>query len=255
MAAKKKPSEIQSLMQLLTDAYGHAECALVHQNVYELLAATILSAQCTDKRVNMVTPALFKRYPTPADLAVARLDDVEELVRTTGFYRNKAKSLVGMAHRVAQEHGGEIPRDLETLITLPGVARKTANVVLGVGYGISVGIVVDTHVSRLSARLGLTQEESPVKIERDLMGIIPKNRWIDFSHMLIEHGRQICSARAPRCDKCMLTRLCPSAFAFPQFTRVKPAVKKIAAKKVAKKAATKKVAKKQPVVKKKTRMA
>lgn len=217
MAAKKKALKIQSLMDLLTNAYGRAECALVHQNVFELCAATILSAQCTDKRVNMVTPALFQRYPTPAQLAVARLDDVEDLVRTTGFYRNKAKSLVGMAQRLVDMHDGEMPRTLEELIKLPGVARKTANVVLGVGFGIAVGIVVDTHVARLSSRLGLTQETDPVKIERDLMRIIPQDRWIDFSHMLIEHGRQICIARAPRCDVCPLTQLCPSAFKFPAF--------------------------------------
>jgi endonuclease III len=231
MAAKKKTTQIQPLMDALTDAYGHAECALVHQNVFELCAATILSAQCTDKRVNMVTPELFKRYPDAASLAKARLEEVEELIRSTGFYRNKAKSLVGMAQRVAETHGGVMPRTLEELIKLPGVARKTANVVLGVGYGISVGIVVDTHVSRLSTRLGLTKQTDPVKIERDLMNVVPANRWIDFSHMLIEHGRQICVARAPRCDHCMLTKYCPSAFRFPPFSPVLKNTKKAVAKK------------------------
>jgi len=248
MAAKPKPAQIQPLMDALTDAYGHAECALVHKNVFELCAATILSAQCTDKRVNMVTPALFQKYPDAASMAVARLDDVEELVRSTGFYRNKAKSLVGMAQRVTEVHGGEMPRTIEELTKLPGVARKTANVVLGVGFGIAVGIVVDTHVSRLSTRFGLTTHTDPVKIERDLMQVVPKDRWIDYSHMLIEHGRQVCFARAPRCDLCKLTTLCPSAFEFPQFSAVpRKAVKGSKTKSASKKAAAgtkKKVAKK-----------
>ena len=212
MATRKKPNQIPRLLKALHEQYGKAECALDHKNAFELLAATILSAQCTDKRVNIVTPALFKRFPTPAAMARAEASEMEELVRTTGFFRNKAKSLLGMAAALERDHGGEVPRTLDELIKLPGVARKTANVVLGVAYGIAVGVVVDTHVGRLSRRLGLTQETDAVKVEKDLQAILPQSEWIGFSHMLIHHGREICLARKPGCDRCMLAELCPSAF-------------------------------------------
>lgn len=213
MATQKKPSHIQPLLKALHARYGAAECALDHKNAFELLAATILSAQCTDKRVNMVTPALFKRFPTPAAMARASAEEMEELVRTTGFFRNKAKSLMGMAAALERDHGGEVPRTLEELVALPGVARKTANVVLGVAYGIAVGVVVDTHVGRLSRRLGLTQHTDATKVEKDLQATIPAKEWIAFSHMLIHHGREVCAARKPACDRCDLVNLCPSAFA------------------------------------------
>ena len=213
MASRKKSNQIPRLLEALHERYGNAECALDHKNAFELLAATILSAQCTDKRVNMVTPALFKRYPTPAAMAKAEQEAMEELVRTTGFFRNKAKSLIGMAAALVRDHAGEVPRTLEQLVKLPGVARKTANVVLGVAYGLAVGVVVDTHVGRLSRRLGLTQHTDAVKIEKDLQAVIPQEQWIAFSHMLIHHGRAVCAARKPACDRCHLQELCPSAFA------------------------------------------
>ena len=213
MATRKKPNQIPRLLKALHERYGNAECALDHKNAFELLAATILSAQCTDKRVNMVTPALFKRFPTPAAMAKADPGEMEDLVRTTGFFRNKAKSLIGMAAALQHDHAGEVPRTLEALIKLPGVARKTANVVLGVAYGIAVGVVVDTHVGRLSRRLGLTQHTDAVKVEKDLQALLPPDEWIGFSHMLIHHGREVCAARKPVCDQCMLADLCPSAFA------------------------------------------
>ncbi|HET7240635.1 MAG TPA: endonuclease III [Gemmatimonadales bacterium] len=205
------PERAKLVLRRLKRRYPDARCALDHHNAYELLAATILSAQCTDARVNMVTPTLFARYPDPAALAQARSDDVEEIIRSTGFFRNKTRSLIGMAQAVVAEHGGEIPRTMEELRVLPGVGRKTANVVLGNAYGINEGITVDTHVARVSGRLGLTREEDPVKIERGLMPLFPRKDWALLSHLLIFHGRQTCIARRPRCGECPLADLCPSA--------------------------------------------
>jgi endonuclease-3 len=199
------------VLDRLLAEYPDAHCALDFSNAFELLCATILSAQCTDKRVNMVTPALFARYPDAAALAVAKQEDVEELIKSTGFYRSKAKSLVGMAQGLVDRHGGQVPADMESLVVLPGVGRKTANVILGNAFGRNDGIVVDTHVTRLSNRLGLTAESDAVKIERALMPIFPRERWTMLSHLLIEHGRQVCEARKPRCGACVLADVCPSA--------------------------------------------
>jgi endonuclease III len=201
----------RTILKRLRQAYPEAACALVHHNPFELLCATILSAQCTDVRVNLVTPALFRRYPTPAALAAARQGDLEEIIKPTGFFRNKAKSLIGMAQSVVADHAGEIPRTMEELQSLPGVGRKTANVVLGSAFGLNEGVTVDTHVGRLSRLLGLSRHTDPVKIERDLMRLFPRNSWALLSHLLIFHGRQICIARRPRCSQCVLASLCPSA--------------------------------------------
>jgi len=205
------PERISALLARLAQAYPGAECALHHRNAWELLVATILSAQCTDARVNLVTPALFKKFPTPTDFAHAPLVEIEEQIRSTGFYHNKAKSLNGAARKLTAEYYGNVPETMEELLTLPGVARKTANVVLGVAFGKAVGIVVDTHVLRLSRRLELTRETQPVGVEQDLMKIIPQDRWIAFSHEMIHHGRQICIARKPRCVDCTLEPLCYSS--------------------------------------------
>jgi endonuclease-3 len=211
--AADRPSRerVTAILDGLQATWGHAVCELDHRDAYQLLVATILSAQSTDKRVNMVTPELFRRYPTPADLAAADPAEVEQLIHSTGFFRNKTKSIIGMARKVVAEHGGEIPRTLDELVALPGVARKTANVVLGVAFGIASGVVVDTHVKRLANLLGLTRESDPVKIERDLMEQLPQDRWIDVSHQLIWHGRRICHARRPDCPHCPLAPVCPSA--------------------------------------------
>jgi endonuclease-3 len=195
----------------LAAAYPDAHCALDHRNAYELLVATILSAQCTDARVNLVTPALFAKYPTARDLAEAEQEDVEELIRSTGFFRNKAKSLLGMARALVERHGGEVPRTMDELTQLPGVGRKTANVILGNAFGMNEGVVVDTHVTRLSNLLGLTRESDAVKIEQDLVRLFPREQWTMLSHLLIEHGRRVCVARTPKCDICPLADLCPSA--------------------------------------------
>jgi endonuclease III len=202
------PKRIEELLNRLQAAYPNAECALHHRNAWELLVATILSAQCTDARVNMVTPSLFRKFPTPAAFAGASLPAIEEEIRSTGFYHNKAKSISGAAKRVVSEFGGKVPEAMPELLTLPGVARKTANVVLGVAFKKAEGIVVDTHVLRLSHRLGLTRAEDPKKVEEDLMRIIPRNHWIAFSHEMIHHGRQICIARKPKCAECPLETLC-----------------------------------------------
>ena len=193
----------------LADLYPEAHCELNHSNAYELLAATILSAQCTDARVNMVTPALFARYPTPQDLADADVSDVEQIVRSTGFYGSKARNLIGMARRVVDHFGGEIPVELDDLVTLPGVGRKTGNVLRSVVYDLP-GLAVDTHVGRLSRRLGLTIEEDPVKVEKVLNGFLAPQEWGKFSLRLILHGRRVCDARKPRCDECELADICPS---------------------------------------------
>jgi endonuclease-3 len=202
------------VVALLAEEYPDAHCALNHTSAYELLVATILSAQCTDERVNMVTPAVFARYPTPADLAVADPAEVETLVQSTGFFRSKAKNLIGMAQGVEERFGGKIPVDLDDLASLPGVGRKTGNVVRSVWFG-EPGLPVDTHVTRLSARLKLTNETDAVKIEHDLGGIVPPAEWGLLSLRLIEHGRQVCDARRPRCDACVLAGFCPSAGKFP----------------------------------------
>jgi endonuclease-3 len=199
------------VLHRLLAAYPGAHCALDFRNPYQLLVATILSAQCTDKRVNMVTPALFKKYPAPRALARAKLEDVEDLIRSTGFFRNKAKSLVGMAGAVVDRHGGEIPDTMDALTALPGVGRKTANVILGNAFEKNEGIVVDTHVTRLAERLGLATANDAVKIERALMPLFPRQRWTMLSHLLIEHGRQVCLARKPKCGECVLADICPSA--------------------------------------------
>jgi endonuclease III len=193
----------------LRQAYPDARCALQFANPLELLVATILSAQCTDKQVNIVTPELFKKYPTATDLAAAPIASIERIVQSTGFFRNKAKNIQACCRKLVDEHDGEVPRSMEALVALPGVGRKTANVVLGTAFGIASGVVVDTHVGRITHRLGLTAERDPVKIERDLMAQLPKREWIDFSHELIHHGRQICIARRPKCEVCPLAPLCP----------------------------------------------
>ena len=207
---KTSPERIGKIIAGLQKAYPGATCALHHHNAWELLVATILSAQCTDARVNMVTPELFRRFPTPAAMAKAALPELEELIRTTGFFRNKAKSISGAAKGVVDRFGGKVPKTMDELLTLPGVARKTGNVVLGTAYGIADGIVVDTHVLRLSRRLELTLNTEPKKVEQDLVKIIPKDHWIDFSHELILHGRAICIARKPRCIDCVIEKECDS---------------------------------------------
>ena len=199
------------VLDRLLERYPDAHCALDFTNPYELLCATILSAQCTDKRVNMVTPALFARYPDARALAAARQEDVEELIKSTGFFRNKAKSLIGMATAVVERHGGEVPADMDSLVVLPGVGRKTANVILGNAFGRNDGIVVDTHVTRLSNRLALANGTDAVKLERALLPLFPQERWTMLSHLLIEHGRQVCDAKKPRCGECLLVDVCPSA--------------------------------------------
>ena len=202
---------VTDLLKRLDANYPDPKCALTHRNAWELTVATILSAQCTDVRVNMVTPELFAKYPTPADLARVEPEQIEPDIRTTGFFRNKAKSIVGAARKVMADFNGKVPETMDEILTLPGVARKTANVVLGSWFGKAVGVVVDTHVYRLSRRLELTKADNPVKIEQDLIKVIPQNKWIDFSHQLIWHGRKICFARKPNCAECPLENLCHAA--------------------------------------------
>jgi endonuclease-3 len=204
------PERVQAILKGLDEAYPDAVCALDHKSPWELLVATILSAQCTDARVNMVTPALFKRFPTPAAMSKATLTELEELIRTTGFYRNKAKSLQGAAKRITEEFGGKVPQTLAELITIPGAARKTANVVLGVSFNKAEGVVVDTHVFRISRRLELAKGDTAQEVERELMRVLPQDRWISFSHQIIHHGRKVCEARKPKCDQCNLEQLCNS---------------------------------------------
>jgi endonuclease-3 len=204
------PERVAAILDALAKTYPGVVCALNHRSAWELTVATILSAQCTDVRVNLVTPALFKAFPTPKAMAAASLPELEELIRTTGFFRNKAKSIKGAAAAVVEKFGNQVPQTMDEILQLPGVARKTANVVLGSWYGIAVGVVVDTHVLRLSRRLELTKNDQPEKVEQDLMKIIPQDRWIAFSHELIHHGRQICVARTPRCADCTLEKLCNS---------------------------------------------
>jgi endonuclease-3 len=204
------PERIASILKRLDEAYPDAVCALTHRSPWELLVATILSAQCTDVRVNMVTPELFKRFPTPAAMMKAKLPELEELIRTTGFFHNKAKSIQGAAEKIVGEFGGKVPETLDELITVPGAARKTANVVLGVSFGKAEGVVVDTHVFRIAHRLDLATGDTAQKVEQELMQILPKDHWIRFSHQVIHHGRQVCDARKPKCDRCNLETLCHS---------------------------------------------
>jgi endonuclease-3 len=205
------PARAPQILARLRAAYPDARCALDHRNAFELLCATILSAQCTDARVNLVTPELFAAYPTPEVLANARPADVEAIIKSTGFFRNKTRSLIGMAQALVTEHGGRVPRTMEQLRVLPGVGRKTANVILSNAYGINEGITVDTHVARLSRLLGLTRESDPAKIEQDLMPLFPRDDWGLLSHLLIFHGRRVCIARRPRCGECVLSDICPSS--------------------------------------------
>lgn len=199
------------IVRRLRKEYPDAECSLLHKNPYQLMVATILSAQCTDERVNMVTPALFKRFPTPEKMAQADPTELEKLIRTTGFFRNKAKSIKNNAVILLEKYNGKIPNTLDELTKLPGVGRKTGSVVLGAGFGLSEGIVVDTHVTRISRLLKLTDSKTPEKIEQDLMKLLPKKDWIAWTHMIIHHGRAVCIARRPKCGECVLANLCPSA--------------------------------------------
>lgn len=208
-AATKSKKRAHQVVEGLKREYPVAECALVHDSPFELLIATILSAQCTDARVNIVTKDLFADYSTPAELAQVPTSRLEKLVQSTGFFRNKAKNIHECCVALVKEHGGEVPRDLDQLVKLPGVGRKTANVVLGTAFGIPSGVVVDTHVTRLSQRLGLTKHEDAVKIERDLIAQLPQDEWIGFSHRLIWHGRRVCKARKPLCGQCVLEKICP----------------------------------------------
>src|SRR5579862_6654121 len=206
--AGERRARVDQILRGLDQMYPNVTCALHHRNPWELLVATILSAQCTDKRVNEVTPGLFATYPTPRDFAAVRPEVLARDIRSTGFFNNKARSIVGAAQKIVREFGGNVPRTMDEMLTIPGAARKTANVVLGTAYGIAVGVVVDTHVQRVSRRLDLTKQTDPVKIERDLIRIIPPDRWILFSHQIIHHGRALCQARRPRCAECLLDPLC-----------------------------------------------
>ncbi len=214
MARESKKARSQrsaEVFDLLAEEYPQARCELDFTDPFQLGVATILSAQTTDERVNMVTPELFRRYPDAGSLAGARQEDVEEIVRSTGFFRNKAKNIIGFARGVVGEHDGEVPRTMEALSALPGVGRKTANVILGNAFGVDEGVVVDTHVKRLAGRLAFSDEETPEKIERDLMDLFPRERWTLLSHLLIWHGRRVCDARKPRCEACVVSHLCPSS--------------------------------------------
>src|SRR5580658_837660 len=209
--AAERKARIAEILRRLDKMYPNATCALHHRSPWELLVATILSAQCTDKRVNLVTPGLFAKYPTPRDFAAVKPEVLAEDIRSTGFFNNKAKSIVGAAKKIVNDFGGKVPRTIEELLTVPGAARKTANVVLGTAYNIVSGIVVDTHVQRISQRLDLTKQTDPVKIEQDLMQIVPRDRWILFSHQIILHGRALCVARKPKCAECKLDPVCYAA--------------------------------------------
>jgi endonuclease-3 len=207
-AAGTNPQRVSTILQKLDESYPNVTCALDHHTAFQLLISTILSAQCTDERVNQVTKTLFVKYRTPKDFAYADPAELEQDIRPTGFFRNKTKSIMGAGKKIVEEFGGEVPRTMDELLTLPGVARKTANVVLGTGFGIAVGVVVDTHVIRLSNRLDLSRNSDPKKIEQDLMQVVPREKWILFSHQLIWHGRKVCQARKPKCAECNLEPLC-----------------------------------------------
>jgi len=211
VAATERKARVRKIISRLKREYPDATCALQHRNAVELVVATILSAQCTDARVNIVTPHLFAKYRTAADYATADPRVLEREIQSTGFFRNKTKSIIGMAQALVERHGGEVPQTMEELTALPGVGRKTANVILGTWFQKNEGVVVDTHVHRLSRLLGLTRQDDPVKIEHDLMAIVPQDDWTWFSHTLIHHGRAVCIARRPRCADCVLNRLCPSS--------------------------------------------
>jgi endonuclease-3 len=206
---EQKKARAMRVYEVLERTYPDAHCALNHHGAWQLIIATILSAQCTDERVNMVTPVLFKKYPGPRELGEARQEDVEAIVRSTGFYRNKAKSIIATSRDITERFGGKVPENMDDLLSLRGVARKTANVVLGNAFRINVGVVVDTHVGRLSIRLGFTKQTDPVKIEQDLMKLFPRDNWTMLAHLLIFHGRQNCTARKPNCPACPLNKLCP----------------------------------------------
>lgn len=208
---EQRKRRLSKILRRLNIDYPQAECALRHNSAWELLAATILSAQCTDVQVNKITPALFERYPTAEAMAAAPVEEIEQMVKTTGFFRNKAKSLKGAAQKIVADFGGETPSTLEGLLALPGVARKTANVVMGTWFRKASGVVVDTHVQRISRRLDLTRQTDPKKIERDLMAVLPRKRWILYSHQIIHHGRRVCAARKPKCAQCRLNDLCYAA--------------------------------------------
>jgi len=209
--AAARKARLDRILAELNKLYPNVTCALHHHNAWELLAATILSAQCTDERVNKVTPGLFKKYPTVAAMAAASQDELAQDIRSTGFFNNKARSLIGAAKKLMADHKGEVPRTMDELLQVPGAARKTSNVVLGVAYEIASGVVVDTHVQRISQRLDLTKKEEPVKIEQDLIKLLPQDRWIQFSHQVIHFGRGICVARKPKCGECPLDPICYSA--------------------------------------------
>lgn len=209
LPADERKKQAARVAKRLDADYPDAECALVHDTAFQLLIATILSAQCTDERVNIVTKELFAELPTPADIAAAPIKKLEKLVQSTGFFRNKAKNIKACSQALVDDYGGEVPQDLDALVNLPGIGRKTANVVLGTAFGIPTGVVVDTHVGRLSRRLGLTDNTDAVKVENDLMAILPKPKWIMFSHRMIHHGRAICNARKPKCDECSMRKFCP----------------------------------------------
>ncbi len=206
--AKRKTQTARVLAHLKAD-YPDATCALENESPFELLIATILSAQCTDERVNMVTPELFRRWPTAEAMATAPIESLEKVIQSTGFFRNKAKNIKAASQGIVERHNGQVPRDMDAMIALAGVGRKTANVVLGTAYGLATGVVVDTHVARLSKRLGLTAHTDPTKIEQDLMQLLPRSEWVDFAHRMIHHGRQICTARKPKCPQCSMNSFCP----------------------------------------------
>jgi endonuclease-3 len=208
---KPAKERIGEIIRILRREYPGSRTALGFESPLQILVATILAAQCTDERVNQITPALFQKYPTAAAFAAADREELEAEIRPTGFFRNKAKSIIGAARKIVEDFGGQVPANMADLVTLPGVARKTANIVLSSGYGIAEGIAVDTHVKRLSGRLGLSRQHDPEKIEKDLLKLVPKKDWLDFNYILVNHGRKACQARKPRCPECAVRRLCPSA--------------------------------------------
>jgi endonuclease-3 len=207
---EQRRERVRKILPILRKSYPEAKCSLDYANPLELLVATILSAQCTDERVNLVTKTLFRKYRSAKDYAGVALEELEKDIQSTGFYRNKAKSLKGMGHALVERHGGKVPATMDELVELPGVGRKTANVVLGNAFGKNVGVVVDTHVGRLSERLGLTKEKDPVKVEADLAEVVPQDEWTMWAHLMIAHGRKICQARKPRCQECPLLAYCPA---------------------------------------------
>ena len=219
LSANELKLKTRKIIRLLKREYPQAQCSLNHANAFELLIATILSAQCTDERVNIVTADLFRKYRKPEDYLRVPTSELQEDIRTTGFFRNKTKSIQGTAMMLIEKHDGQVPDTIEDLLELPGVARKTANVVLGNAFGIAAGVVVDTHVSRLAQRLGLTTNNQPEKIERDLIELVPRKDWIDLPHLLIAHGRKVCKARRPLCETCVVERLCPSSLLKPENAR------------------------------------